>query len=48
MAGITIATAATWLDFRHPELDCRAGRPRIAALQAQLEARDSFMETAPR
>jgi len=48
MAGITIATVATWLDFRHPDLDWRAGRPAIAALQARLEARDSFQETAPR
>lgn len=48
MAGITIATAATWLDFRHPDLDCRSGRPGIAALQTQLEARDSFKTTTPR
>jgi glutathione S-transferase len=48
MAGITIVTCATWLDFRHPELDWRSGRPRIAALQTALEARDSFKETTPR
>jgi glutathione S-transferase len=48
MAGITIATAATWLDFRHPELDWRTGRPRIAALQLEFEERDSFRETTPR
>jgi glutathione S-transferase len=47
MAAITIATAATWLDFRHPELDWRPGRPRIAALQVEFEERKSFRETAP-
>lgn len=48
MAGITVATVATWLDFRHPDLDWRAGRPRIAALQTELETRDSFQATTPR
>jgi glutathione S-transferase len=48
MAAITIAVTTTWLDFRHPELDCRAGRPRIAALQAELETRNSFQATTPR
>ena len=46
--GLTIATLATWLDFSHPDLDWRAGRPRIAALQTELEARDSFKQTTPR
>lgn len=48
MAGITIAAAASWLDFRHPDLDWRTGHPKIAAVQAQLEARDSFKATTPR
>ena len=48
MAGITVATVATWLDFRHPDLDWRAGRPRIAALQTALETRESFKQTTPR
>jgi glutathione S-transferase len=48
MAGIMIATTVTWLDFRHTNLDWRAGRPRIVALQEKLEARDSFKATTPR
>jgi glutathione S-transferase len=48
MAGIMIATTVTWLDFRHTDLDWRAGRPRIVALQEKLEARDSFKATTPR
>jgi glutathione S-transferase len=47
MAGLTIAAVATWLDFRHPDLDWRTGRPRLAAVQAELEARDSFQATRP-
>jgi glutathione S-transferase len=48
IAGITIATAATWLDLRHPDLDWRKGHPKIEALTAELERRESFRETAPR
>ena len=48
MAGITLAALATWLDFRLPDIDWRPGRPRIAAVQAGLEARDSFKATTPR
>lgn len=29
------------------DLDWRAGRPKLTALQASLEARPSFRETAP-
>jgi glutathione S-transferase len=47
MAGITVALAMTWLDFRHPGFDWRAGRPKIVALNAALEARDSFKATRP-
>ena len=48
MAGLTISAVVTWLDFRHPDFDWRSGRPRLAAVQAQLEARDSFKATTPR
>lgn len=48
MAGITIAALATWLDFRLSDIDWRAGHPRIAAIQAELETRDSFKATTPR
>jgi glutathione S-transferase len=47
-AGITIVACATWLSFRHPDIDWKTGRPKIAALQAALEARESFKETTPR
>jgi glutathione S-transferase len=48
MAGITIVTCATWISFRHPEIDWKSGRPKIAALHEALEQRESFRETAPR
>jgi glutathione S-transferase len=48
MAGITIVAAVDWLDFRHPSLDWRAGRPRLAAVQAALGERAAFVETRPR
>ena len=47
MAGLTLAAEATWLDFRHPDFDWRTGRPKLAAVQAALEQRDSFKETRP-
>lgn len=47
MGVITAAVAATWIGFRHPDIDWRAGRPRLAALTQALETRDSFRETAP-
>lgn len=45
---IATGVAATWLGFRHPTLDWAAGRPRLVALQAALEARPSFADTYPR
>lgn len=45
---IATGVLVTWLDFRHPELDWRADRPKLAALQAALETRPSFVDTAPR
>lgn len=48
LAGLSIAVALTWLDFRHPAFDWRTGRPRLAAVQTALEARDSFKATTPR
>lgn len=47
MAGITIAAEADWLDFRHPDFNWRAGRPKIAAVQAALTQRESFRQTRP-
>ena len=47
MGVITTGVAVTWIGFRHPEVDWRTGRPNLVALQAALEARDSFRETRP-
>jgi glutathione S-transferase len=47
MGVITAGVAVTWIGFRHPDIDWKAGRPRLVALQAALEARPSFTETAP-
>lgn len=47
MGAITAAVAATWIGFRHPDVDWRADRPRLTSLTRALEARDSFRETAP-
>ncbi|RZJ37832.1 MAG: glutathione S-transferase [Brevundimonas sp.] len=44
---LTAGVAVTWISFRHPDFDWAAGRPRLVALQAALEARSSFMETRP-
>jgi glutathione S-transferase len=45
---IATGVALTWLDFRHPTLDWKTGRPKLVALQQALEARDSFRDTYPR
>lgn len=45
---ITTGVLLTWLGFRHPEYDWKSGRPRLEALNAALELRSSFVETAPR
>lgn len=47
IARLTAAVAVSWIDFRHPDIDWRPGRPRLVALQAAMEARPSFVETRP-
>lgn len=47
LASVATVCALTWLDFRLPDLGWREGRPRLAALQAELEARTSFADTKP-
>ncbi len=47
LAAIATVCALTWLDLRFPDLDWRPVRPKLTALQAELEARASFRETAP-
>ena len=44
---ISTGCCITWIGFRHPEIDVVGPRPRLRALQATLEARPSFLETAP-
>ena len=47
LGAVATVCALTWLDLRFPDVGWRSGRPRLAAAQAQLEARDSFRATAP-
>lgn len=48
MGSLTLGVAATFCDFRLAHLDWRTLAPRMAALQAELEKRQSFIETYPR
>lgn len=47
LGRITAGVLVTWVGFRHPDLDWKARRPRLVALQAELEARPSFDRTRP-
>lgn len=47
MGVITVGAALTWISFRHPDIDWKAGRPNLVALQAALELRPSFADTVP-
>ncbi len=47
MGTITAAVAATWIGFRHPDIDWSGGRPKLTALREALEQRSSFVETRP-
>ena len=47
MGVITAGVAVTWIGFRHPDFDWKTGRPGLVALQAALEDRPSFRDTAP-
>lgn len=47
LGQIATVVALSWLDFRHPDLGWREGRPKLAALQAALEQRPSFEATRP-
>jgi len=47
MGRITAGVLVTWVGFRHPDLNWADGRPRLVALQAELEARPSFADTRP-
>ena len=47
LGAIAIAAAFGYVDFRLPQIDWRAGRPRLTAAFADLAARPSFVATAP-
>ncbi len=44
---VTVACGLGYLDFRFPDLDWRAGRPRATAWYAGFAQRPSMMATAP-
>jgi len=46
LGAVATVCALTWLDFRFPDLHWAPTHPKLAALQAALEARPSFTETA--
>ncbi|EGF93285.1 glutathione S-transferase, N-terminal domain protein [Asticcacaulis biprosthecium C19] len=48
LGSLTLGLAATYADFRYPHIDWRAVAPKVAALQAQLEKRQSFVDTYPK
>ncbi len=48
LGSISLAIAATYLDFRLPSLDWRAAHPKLHALRDALEERESFKQTYPR
>jgi glutathione S-transferase len=47
MAQIAVSVALGYLDFRHDARGWRAGRPGLAAWNAEFAARPSMMATAP-
>ena len=47
LGRIALAVAALYVDFRRPDLDWRASRPRLAAFADAMDQRPSFAETRP-
>ena len=47
MGQIALACALGYLDFRHADRDWRAGRPHLAAWEAEFAARPSMQATRP-
>ncbi|MEJ8570480.1 glutathione S-transferase family protein [Microbaculum marinum] len=47
IADIAVACTVAWLDFRHPEVDVRAGRPGLSRWFSEMDARDSMASTRP-
>jgi glutathione S-transferase len=48
LATITLAIAGTYTTFRYPHLDWQSAAPKIAELTAELEKRQSFIDTYPK
>ena len=48
MGTLTLGVAGTFCDFRLGHLDWRAVAPKVAALHAELEKRQSFIDTYPK
>jgi glutathione S-transferase len=47
LGAMSLAIAATYVEFRGQAVDWRDGRPRLAALRDSLEERQSFKDTFP-
>ena len=47
LGAIALSAAFGYVDFRLPQIDWRAGRPRLTEAFAELAARPSFVATAP-
>jgi|APDOM4702015248_1054824.scaffolds.fasta_scaffold17228_2 glutathione S-transferase len=47
LADIAVGCALGYLDFRFPQIDWRARHPNLARLAKKLEARQSFIDSAP-
>jgi glutathione S-transferase len=48
LGHLTIACALGYLDFRHPQLEWRQGRPGLAAWYEEIAQRPSLIATAPK
>ncbi|GGZ27955.1 glutathione S-transferase N-terminal domain-containing protein [Asticcacaulis endophyticus] len=48
MGSITLAIAATYLEFRYTHIEWQASSPKLVALAEALEKRQSFIDTYPR
>jgi glutathione S-transferase len=47
LADIAVGCALGYLDFRFPQIDWRTRHPNLARLAKKLEARQSFIDSAP-
>jgi len=47
LGKIALGVAGPYVDFRLPQLDWRAGRPRLSAFCDALDRRPSFADTRP-